>query len=141
MCRVAKLKVAPTARIVGPILPLWDILSDGTMISFCPSRRVMELQGQRDRAITLYALTECTAVGGKGITLTKAVGRGTDAEADGYTVFVSDCGRRDSCECRGWLRHGGSCRHILACRKLVGAGWLAMGNPMTEMPETVGCPF
>lgn len=49
---------------------------------------------------------------------------GTDPEAGSYDVFVADRrGLFDSCECRGFLRHG-HCKHTAAIRALLENRWV-----------------
>jgi hypothetical protein len=50
---------------------------------------------------------------------------GTDREAEGYSVFCAAPGSRDhdSCECKGFYRHG-RCKHVAALRAMLDNEWL-----------------
>ena len=86
------------------------------------------IQNERDHAE--YRVEEFRAEWrGRAFRLTKTAG-GTDAEAEGYDVFVSDAGPAGHiCECRGFLRWRRNCKHIEAVLALAANGWLAGQTP------------
>ena len=82
------------------------------------------------KTIGEYAVTEFRADGGRAFQFTKLEG-GTDAEATGYAVFVAAAGEHDSCECRGFLRHG-HCKHLDTARAI--ADRTAPSAPAAKKP-------
>ncbi len=61
---------------------------------------------------------------GRAFRLIKPEGEpGTDAEADGYEVFVHRGGQDHRCCCKGFERWG-SCKHVLAALALIANGWV-----------------
>jgi hypothetical protein len=53
--------------------------------------------------------------------LTKMFSQGSDTESETYAVNLS----MSSCECKGYLRHGGACKHLTATRNLFERGVLS----------------
>ena len=49
---------------------------------------------------------------------------GTDPEAESYDVFVCVNGQNNSCQCKGFLFHGTTCKHIESAKSLWNEGWL-----------------
>jgi hypothetical protein len=76
-------------------------------------------QGRNTKDIATYRLVEFRNALGRAFRLAKIAG-GTDAEADNYDVLIDPAGH-DSCECRGFLRHG-HCKHVSAVRSLLAEG-------------------
>lgn len=73
------------------------------------------------RATVEYLLVPFAADAGRGFKLAK-VSEGTDAEAEGYSVFA--CGQSaPKCECKGFY-YAGHCKHADAVRALLENGWL-----------------
>jgi hypothetical protein len=75
-------------------------------------------QGRNTKDFATYAVRLIPGVPGRarGFRLVKVAG-GTDDAADHYDVLIDSTGH-DSCECRGFLRHG-NCKHTDACRGLI----------------------
>ena len=79
---------------------------------------------ETDRAGCVYRVEEFpTGWDGRGFRLVKVAG-GTDGAADNYACFVARNGQDRQCECRGFLRWGGSCKHLDALMACIGNGWL-----------------
>jgi hypothetical protein len=79
------------------------------------SGRLEILTGRKSDA---YRVAEFPADGGRGFRFTKLT-PGTDRDVDAYSVFCATpgTGLHDSCECRGFLRHG-QCKHLAAVRAI-----------------------
>lgn len=69
------------------------------------------------RRRVVYAVQETTTDRGRAFVCVKVEG-GSDDEATGYVVCVTNAGNPWSCECRGWLRWN-HCRHTQEVGKLV----------------------
>ena len=74
---------------------------------------------------TEYTVSEFQADGGRGFQFDKLT-NGSDRSADGYAVFcaASGSGEHDSCECRGFLRHG-HCKHLTEAKRIAEAATVA----------------
>lgn len=77
-------------------------------------------EGKR-RAV--YAVSELRGYAPRTFILSKYSG-GTDDEATGYVVACTHGGQPVDCECRGFLRWGTPCRHLLAVGEMVFKGQL-----------------
>jgi hypothetical protein len=79
---------------------------------------ITTLAGQRG-CCTLYRCTrlECDDLAYQ---LSKLHSQGSDPEAESYCVNLST----STCECKGFLRHGTACKHIISCRTLYEKGVL-----------------
>ena len=97
------------ARFVNLVLPLNERGENGVV-------RIKVKDG-RKVTVTDYHLSLIAAAFGRGFTLVKVLG-----EHDGYHVNLN--GEHSSCECRGFLRWGKPCRHILGLAALVAKGRL-----------------
>jgi len=113
----------PTAPCAD-LLPARPGYMRGAMVSWCPVGRVLELQTDRKRQ-RIYEVHEFAAdegFGGRAFQLRKLT-TGTDPEAEGYAVLISNKGPGwDCCECRGFLRHQ-HCSHLDGLRCVIAKGW------------------
>lgn len=97
-----------------------------------PNRSIRLLDGGRELVIALnakdithYALDAVAADFGKGFRLTKlCIVDGKPVEGETYHVNLDTAGSRHTCECKGFLRHGG-CKHVDALSHLLGNNLLA----------------
>lgn len=84
--------------------------------------RTLTVQGKRTGAV--YTVGELETDGGRGFQLVKVKG-GSDKEEMGYACFVSARGPGFStCDCKGWLRWGGLCKHLSSLVELLKANQL-----------------
>jgi hypothetical protein len=93
------------------------------------------------KVVTVYRVREIPGVPfpARGFSLRKRSG-GSDPERSEYAVCIDPSeadGRADSCECRGYLRHG-HCSHLDALRDLLYSGTL---DAPAESPERLGEPL
>jgi len=94
------------------------------------------LDGKGKGNIAEYLITEFVVEGGRAFRFEKLKG-GTDREAASYDVFIADERTADaglafdSCECRGFLRHG-HCKHHDAARAI--ADRTPAGTPTCRKP-------
>ncbi len=74
---------------------------------------------KQPRTYTRYVVCEIpTPWDGRGFHLAK-ITAGSDADADAYDVFIGRNRQDVRCECRGWLRWGKPCKHLLSLIDLV----------------------
>jgi hypothetical protein len=94
-------------------------------IRFTPSATAMggllTIDTKRSRAE--YLLAEFHATNGRAFHFAKLTS-GTDPESESYTVLCVKPGHGyDSCECRGFHRHG-HCKHVEAVKAILENGWM-----------------
>lgn len=108
---VARVQILPPF----PVGPSINFIADG------PNRWLLIINVKRN--CTQYLVTEFAADGGRGFRFEKHYGKGTDATQASYDVFLADpiavdaAGAYDSCDCKGFERHG-HCKHIEAARAI-----------------------
>ena len=78
---------------------------------------------KQSRCYARYAVAELACDEGRSIHLQK-LDAATDPEAKSYSLNVARDGRTATCECRGFLRHGTPCKHILSLLDLITNGTL-----------------
>lgn len=139
-------EVIAAVRDFNPNLPCVELLPSrpgncrGAGLRWCYRTRELALVNTK-RADRRYVVTELVVeraeFGGRAFRLAKLT-TGTDPEAADYTALVSDHGPgHDSCECRGFLRHG-HCSHLDAIRSIIANGWIQdsaevpVSAPVTE---------
>lgn len=81
------------------------------------------------RAIAEYRVAEFPADGGRAFRFAKLEG-GTDRTATAYNVLLADSrsGEFDSCDCKGFGRHG-HCKHVDAAHAIVDRGLIRLTPP------------
>jgi hypothetical protein len=76
-------------------------------------------QGRDTKDVATYRVVEFKNALGRAFRLVKVAG-GSDRETTNYDVLIDPHGH-DSCECRGFLRHG-HCKHVDAIRSMIAEG-------------------
>jgi hypothetical protein len=106
---------APVHHLPAAVLP--PLPAARHSIDFIPDGPNQWLVGiNAKRSYTQYLVNEFAADGGRGFHFAKHYGSGTDKTAESYDVFLADpiaadaAGVHDSCDCRGFQRHG-HCKH------------------------------
>lgn len=91
--------------------------------SWDAAARQVSWASSRKASAAVYAVDELDVdAPARAFQLTKLAG-GSDAESEGYAVFLCAATGDRSCECRGFLRWG-SCKHLDFVRDLVSRGCL-----------------
>lgn len=131
---------------MNPELPCVDLLPKrasygrGAGFKLCPCRRHLEINttSRPSAPARKYGYTELDIdrehFKGRAFQLLKLTA-GSDPEAEAYTCLIADDPRMDSCECRGFLRHG-HCSHLDSLRGSLANGWLDIPNPMAGPAES-----
>lgn len=121
-----------------PDLPKCGELPRGGELAWWARRRLLRLATDR-RTQRNYRVRELDGIdrsefAGRCFALDK-LDPGSDPEADAYVILVADRGEGwDSCECKGFLRHG-HCSHLGGLRVVLAKGWWDLPAHPCATPE------
>lgn len=119
-------------------LPPRKSTPQGADLVWWAARRVMKIATDK-RTPRNYRVRELDGIAraefaGRAFAIDKQ-DEGTDPEATGYTLLVSDRGpAHDCCECKGYLRHG-HCAHLDAMRVVLASDWWDLPKHPCDTPE------